>query len=481
MRFARFFLHVLVVAAVLGLATVGAGAQDEGPAESTSDAPPRSDEAAYTQWFVRQAIERYDATGREATLEYYNDPASIDGQWYIFIVDEEGNLIGNANRPDLLGTSTAARRDIVGKPYGAEIFATTEQGSWVDYYFTHPETRRSEQKHSWVVHHDGLVFGSGWYDIDRSDAPPKAVGRAYARYLVAEAVDRYVTEGRDYTLDYHNSPDSLDGDWYVFIADLDGTLLANPSRTDLVGTDVSNLTDTEGTNYGQAILAKSEEGGWVGYLFTHPETGEDARKYSWSVRHDGLIFGVGWYDSGEVPPETNVAGYTQYLVHEAVERYVADGRDAVAAHYSDSATIDGQWYVFVIDGDGTFLGHPYRPDLIGTNVADLVDVNGKAYGAEIAAAGTGGLWVDYHFDDPSDGETRHKYTWVIQYDSLLLGSGWYTVPEPPADDAGDGDMMDGDMMDEGSMDDSTADGSTGEAPDEPPATEEGPNGDIATG
>ena len=473
MRLARFFLHVLVVAAVLGLATVGAGAQDEGSAEPTSDAPPRSDEAAYTQWFVRQAIERYDATGREPTVEYYNDPAGIDGQWYVFIVGEDGVRLANANRPDLLGISIAGRRDVFGTPYGAEIVAATEQGSWVDYYFTHPETRRPEQKHTWVVRHDGLIFGSGWYDVDGSDAPPKTVPRAYARYLVAEAIDRYDTHGRDYAIDYHNSPESLDGEWYVGIISSDGISLANAYRPDLVGTDISNLTDTTGKNFGQEIIATPPEGVWIDYLFPHPETGEDTGKHSWGVRHDDLLFGAGWYDSGEVPPRTNVAGYTQYVVHEAVERYVADGRDAVVEHYSDPATIDGQWYVFVIDGDGTMLALPRRHDLLGTDVADLVDVNGKAHGAEIATAGTGGLWVDYYSVDPVDGETKLKYAWVFRYDGLLFGSGWYTVPEPPADD---GDVMDestDDSMDDDSMDDDST--------DEPPATEEGPNGDVATG
>lgn len=471
MRFARSFVYVAVVTATLSIATVGAVAQDDPTPElisaDSTAAPPRSDEAAYTQYVVNQAVERYKATGREATLAYYNDPASIDGQWYVFIVDEEGNLIGNANRPDLLGTSTAKRRDIYGKPYGAEIFATTEQGSWVDYYFTHPETRRPEQKHSWVVLHDGLVFGSGWYDVDRSDAPPKTVPRAYARYLVAEAIDRYDTEGRDYTLDYHNSPEALDGQWYVGIITVDGISLANAHRPDIVGTDVSSLTDSSGKNFGQELVAVPPEGAWVDYLFTHPETGEEAPKHSWGVRHDGLIFGTGWYESGDVPPQTNVAGYSQYLVHQAVERYVAEGRDAVAKHYSDPATIDGQWYVFVLGAGGTFIAHPSRPQLIGTDVADLVDVNGKEFGAEIGSAGTGGLWTDYYFHDPSDGETRHKFSWTIRYDDLLFGSGWYTIPEPPADDAD-------------TTDDSTMDGAD-DTMDEEPATEEGPNGDIATG
>ena len=432
MRLARLMLHVALVAAVLALAGAGAGAQDEPTPELISEdgAPPRGDEAAYTQWFVRQAVERYDAEGRDAALEYFNDPSGVDGQWYVFVVDSDGILIGHPTRPDLRGTSTAARRDVFGKPYGQEIVAATADGRWVDYYFDHPETGQPAQKHSWVVHHDGLFFASGWYDVEESEAPPKVARRPYARYLVAEAIDRYDTQGRDYTIDYHNSPDSLDGEWYVFIAEGDGTSLANANRPDIVGTDLSNITDVTGKNYGRELFATTAEGSWVDYYFTHPETREETQKHSWVVRHDDLIFGTGWHSSGEVPPQTDVAGYSQYLVHRAIERYVAGGRDAVIEHYNDPATVDGQWYVAISDADGTTLAVPVQPDLVGGNVGDLVDVQGKAYGEEIAAAGTSGRWVDYYFVDPSDGETKRKHYWVIRYDGLLIGSGWYTVPEP---------------------------------------------------
>ena len=45
-------------------------------------APPSKDRPAdYTQAFVLQAIERYEETGKEATVAYYNTKESVDGQW----------------------------------------------------------------------------------------------------------------------------------------------------------------------------------------------------------------------------------------------------------------------------------------------------------------------------------------------------------------------------------------------------------------
>jgi len=479
MMLARPFLAVALVAACSALVAPGTAAQDEpAPAATSADgadeAPPKSDEAAYTKWVVGEAIAYYDAEGLDAALAHYNSPESIDGQWYVFIVDGDGALIANANRPDLLGTRAADRRDLFGKAYGLEIVAATAEGRWVDYHITHPETRRPEQKHTWVVAHDGLFFASGFYDVDETGAPPQAVGRAYARFLVAEAIERYDADGRQSTLDHLNSPAALDGEWYVFVFAADGTSLANANRTDLVGSDRSTASDVTGKNYGREIMAATAEGGWVDYHFTHPETGEEAPKHSWVVRHDGLIFGAGWHPSSEVPARSDVAAYTQHLVTEAIERYEADGRDAVIDYYNDPETVDGQWYVFLDDPDGTILALPIRPDLVGTDLSGYTDVNGKLFGPEILAAGTSGRWVDYYFTDPSDGVDRQKYSWVIRYDDLLFGSGWYTVPDPATAEAGEADSeaADGDPR--------SGDPSSGDPPrDQPP--EPGPAPDAATG
>ena len=52
-------------------------------------APRRSSPSEYTQYLVKNAIGRYESEGLDATLAYYNTKESIDGQWYIFILDQE--------------------------------------------------------------------------------------------------------------------------------------------------------------------------------------------------------------------------------------------------------------------------------------------------------------------------------------------------------------------------------------------------------
>ena len=248
--------------------------------------------AAYTRAFVQQAIARYESEGREATLAYYKDPVSVDGQWYIFIV-EDGINIGSATRPDLLGTSTKERKDITGKPYGLEIAEATEEGRWVDYVFLNPQTGEQQQKHSWVQLHDGLVFGSGWYESVESlkTDNPKAFTLAY----VARALRYYDDNGLDATIERYNSSESVDGQWYMFVADAGDFMLVHPISPDLIGTDIKDIVASNGYELGKEIAKATEEGHWVEYLWPNPATDMEEPKRSWVIRHDGLIFGSGYY------------------------------------------------------------------------------------------------------------------------------------------------------------------------------------------
>lgn len=265
----------------------GSGWYESGAISASKDNP-----AAYTRAFVQQAIARYDSLGRDATLEYYQDPASVDGQWYIFVV-EDGINIGSATRPDLIGTSTRDRKDITGKPYGRDIAEATEEGRWVDYVFLNPQTGEQQQKHSWVQLHDGLVFGSGWYEsVESLKADnPEAFTLAY----VARALQHYDDNGLDATLGYYNSQDSVDGQWYVFVADASDFVLVHPINPDLIGTDINDIVGSNGYELGKEIAKATEEGHWVEYPWPNPVTDMEEPKRSWVIRHDGLIFGSGYY------------------------------------------------------------------------------------------------------------------------------------------------------------------------------------------
>ena len=130
---------------------------------ATATVPPKSTPADYTKFLVRDAISRYESEGLDATVAYYNTKESVDGQWYVFIIDPDGYTIAHHN-PQFRGRDPSLRVDATGYFYGDDLQSATEAGHWVDYVLLNPESGENRQKHTWIVRHDGLLFGSGWYE-----------------------------------------------------------------------------------------------------------------------------------------------------------------------------------------------------------------------------------------------------------------------------------------------------------------------------
>ena len=276
----------MAVIAALTIAACGDG-------DPTPTPPPKSNPAAYTQAFVQRAIDYYDDNGRAKTVDFYNSPESVDGPWYVFIGAENDVVVAHATIPDLLGKLPDAVRGPDGYPTGRQIAAAaTEDGAWVDYSYLNPAADSVDTKHSWVIRHDGLLFGSGWYETGPSKSDPTAYTQAFVR----QALRLYDALGRGETVDFYNSMDSVDGPWYVAIYDEDTNTIAHPLRKDFLGTSPRDRSDINGKPYGLEVIAATEEGRWVDYVFVNPTSGETEQKHTWVIKYDGLLFLSGWYE-----------------------------------------------------------------------------------------------------------------------------------------------------------------------------------------
>ena len=212
------------------------------------------------------------------------------------MLDENYEVTVNPAFPNNIGMDMRGSlgTDITGKNFGAEFVTVDETGKWIDYVYLNPaDDFNYERKQVWIVRHENLIFGSGWYEREVSlESTPSA----YARALVEQAVARYDAEGRDDTLVRYNDPTSVAGQYYVLIIDSsDLRAVANGARPDLVGT-IPDRIDPTGYYYGSDIASATEEGKWISYVTLNPETGEEQRKHTWITLHDGLVFGSGYYE-----------------------------------------------------------------------------------------------------------------------------------------------------------------------------------------
>ncbi len=269
--------------------------------------PLKSAPADYTRFFVQNAISRYDADGLDATLAYYNRQDGIDDQWYVFIIDAAGEVIGHYDS-HLIGENLngPVGTDANGYNFGPEMLSATDAGKWVSYVYHNPERGidsrdfdELELKNVWVQRHDGLLFASGWY-INADE---------FTQNLVAVAIERFRDEGLEGTIayfaspgnalaglestvDYYNSTETTEGRWSaLFVAH------SNPA---MIGRDVQDL-------FGPEPLEVSEEGQWVSNDSMH----------IWVRSHAGYLFGSGWHrdvPAAAAPAEIPTASATCQLV-----------------------------------------------------------------------------------------------------------------------------------------------------------------------
>ena len=382
--------------------------------------PPKSTADEYTKYLVREAIGRYESDGLDTVVSYYNTSESMEGQWYVFIIDEDDVMLAHAANPALVDRPVSAAIGPNGYPAGEAVAAVAdEDGEWFEYTYPNPETGALETKHSWMVRHDGLVFGTGWYEGGprRSDAP------AYTKSFVRQALNLYDAVGLDATLDYYNSEKSVDGQWYTFIIDENKVMLAHAANPSLVGRPVSEAVGPNGFPAGEGVVAVADDDGeWFEYTFPNPDTATAETKHSWVVRHDGLVFGSGWYESG--PRKSDAPAYTQSFVRQALNLYDSLGLEAAVEYYGSKESVDGQWYVFIVDEDGYTIAH-HNPIFLGRDPSLRVDAAGYFYGDDLLGATETGRWVDYVLLNPETGDDRQKHTWAVRHDGLIFASGWY--------------------------------------------------------
>ena len=266
--------------------------------------PPRSAPAEYTKFFVGNAISRYETQGLDATVAYYNRPESIDGQWYVFIIDENDQVIGHYD-PDRRGLDVKGwvGTDANGYRFGPEMLAATEAGRWVPYVYVNPaggtlgDEGAFELKNAWVVRHDGLLFASGWY-INTDEFVPQLISESAEHFRTGglEAILEFyndpqgISTGLIPTVEYYNSTDTLDGYFTGFIAAPDGEILTHFDPA-LIGTDVEDLL-------GPAVRNATADGAWITAEDNPATAAGPETMRMWVIDVDGTLIGGGWYNDG---------------------------------------------------------------------------------------------------------------------------------------------------------------------------------------
>ena len=375
--------------------------------------------------YVDRAIAKYQEEGLDAVISHYNGQDSLDGQLYLFLIGADDNYLAHPIFPHLIGSDI---KDVVGsdgQELGKEIAQATEEGAWVEYLWPHPISRQEQQKVTWAIRHDGLIFASGYYAGDSESGPPAwrdADPRDYTVQYVNQAIERFERDGLESMLNYYNSVASFEGQWYLFATDAADVYHVHPLIPGLIGTDIKDVVGSDGYELGKELAKAIDgaEGVWVEYLWPHPVTLREVPKVGYAVRHDGMLFASGYYPQVEDP-----AARTKEYVQQAIEYYQANGLDATIAHYNSRESLDGQWGLTMADEDDVVRVAVLAQNLIGTDLKDVGAYRIRKIGEELAAATEDGIWVSFVFPNTRSSETLYAHAWAIRHDGLLFTSRYY--------------------------------------------------------
>lgn len=354
---------------------------------------------------VENTIRSYDQD-KEGTLERIT-AMEADFSEYPFVIDlATRKIVAHGALPELVGMPSLIFSDDADRPSDVVVAELLEggegTGTWVEYLFFDVNLDTDQLKRSWIVLHDGYIFGAGHY----------FPAELRVKHEVNKAIFMYDFQ-KDLAFDYINSLADTPYPHYVAVMNIKSAeVKAHGAFPDeAVGTKVSKsregLTDLE---YGDTF--------WLYVQNKNPMTGLVDQKRVWVVEHDGHYFASGYYYYAE--------DKSRFVVDRTVDLYNELGSEYAFAHITSLESNDPQYPFIINPATGKIVAHGAFPHLIGTDSVILTDRTERTT-ADILAdlAINENTWTDYKFQNPRTDELEHKKTYLRLHDEYIFGSGFY--------------------------------------------------------
>ncbi len=137
-----------------------------------------------------------------------------------------------------------------------------------------------------------------------------------------------------------------------------------------------------------------------------------------------LFFGLSAFPAFAAPKDDAMA-----LVAKAVAHVKDAGKDKALADFNDpkGGFVKGDLYVFAYTLEGVIIAHPMNPKLVGKDMTEVKDSDGKFFTKDFIATvkGAGKGWVDYNWTNPTTKKIEAKSSFVAKAGDIFVGCGIY--------------------------------------------------------
>ena len=130
-----------------------------------------------------------------------------------------------------------------------------------------------------------------------------------------------------------------------------------------------------------------------------------------------------------VAAEFGTQAEAEAMVKKAVAEIKAVGKEKVFAEINNAKGkfIDRDLYIFVYDMTGKCVAHGFNQRMIGKDLSEMKDQDGKFYVKERIeiAKSKGKGWQDYKYTNPVSKKIEAKSAYIEKIDDLIVGCGVY--------------------------------------------------------
>ncbi len=222
-------------------------------------------------------------------------------------------------------------------------------------------------------------------DINRKYREIKQLTRNAARHFLRSSLEVACN-------DFVHGSRWRKGELFVFVFNQNGICLAHGDDTHLIWKNISGIKGTAGVPLIQELLTIRKSAGSISFLW------DNAYKsaYIQKVVKNGITYIIG---SGFYPIADEFV--TKRIVKTAVAYFNQNGKEAAFALINNpkGPFVRGDIYTFAYDFNGVVVAHGQNAALVGQNLIDQVDSQGKPLIKELIriARTKGKGWVDYYW------------------------------------------------------------------------------------